>query len=76
MVTRAPAGAASSRSRRFEANTRTASVSAAVHSRIRRSMVRWTWILVRQAQRTVSTSQLSPGRPWSEMAKRCMIFSS
>ena len=29
MVTRAPAGAASSRSRRFEANTRTASVSAA-----------------------------------------------
>ena len=63
MVTRAPAGAASSRSRKFEANTRTPSVSAAVHSRIRRSMLRCTWILVRHAQRAVSTSQRSPGRP-------------
>ena len=63
MVTRAPAGAASSRSRKFEANTRTPSVSAAVHSRIRRSMLRCTWILVRHAQRAVSISQRSPGPP-------------
>ena len=74
MVTRAPAGAASSRSRRLEANTRIASCSAAVHSRIRKSTLRWTWILVRHAHRTVSISHLSPGRPRSVMPKRCMIL--
>ena len=76
MVTRAPAGAASSRSRRLDANTRMASCSAASHNRIRRSTLRWTWILVRHAQRTVSVSQRSPGRPRSAIAKRCMILSS
>ena len=40
MVTRAPAGAANSRSRRFEANIRTASVSAAVHSRMKEATKR------------------------------------
>src|SRR4051812_33754415 len=63
IVGRAPAGAASSRSRKLAANTRTASCSAAFHSRSRRSTERWTRILVRQAQRTVSMSQRSPGRP-------------
>ena len=51
------------------ANTRTASFSAAFHSRMRRSMSRCTWILVRQAQRTVSISQLSPARLESAMPK-------
>src|SRR5579863_7404761 len=46
MVARAPAGAASSRSRRLAANTRTASCSAAFHSRRRRSMPRCTKIEV------------------------------
>ncbi|MGC0323353.1 hypothetical protein ABIG06_003982 [Bradyrhizobium sp. USDA 326] len=76
MVTRVPAGAASKRSRKLEANTRTASVSAEFHSRMRRSMLRCTWILVRQAQRTVSTSQRSPERLRSAMPNRFMIFSS
>lgn len=69
-VARVPAGAASSRSRRFDAKTRTASSSAAVRSRSRRSMPRCTRILVRQAQRTVSPSHLSPGRPRSATPKR------
>ncbi|CAM5518347.1 hypothetical protein SVIOM74S_06355 [Streptomyces violarus] len=60
-VARVPAGAASSRSRRLAAKTRTASSSAAVRSRSRRSMPRWTRMRVRQAQRTVSSSHLSPG---------------
>ncbi|CAO0825721.1 hypothetical protein SMICM17S_11968 [Streptomyces microflavus] len=75
-VARVPAGAASSRSRRFEAKTRTASSSAAVRSRSRRSMPRCTWIRVRHAQRTVSASHLSPGRPRSPISKRRAIMFS
>ncbi len=69
-VARVPAGAASSRSRRFAAKTFTASSSAAVRSRSRRSMPRCTRIRVRQAQRTVSVSHLSAGRPRSAIPNR------
>ncbi len=75
-VARVPAGAASSRSRRFAANTFTASSSAAVRSRSRRSMPRWTRMRVRQAQRTVSVSHLSAGRPRSAIPKRWAIVPS
>ena len=57
IVVRAPAGAASSRSRTLAANTRTASSSAACHSRTRRSTLRCIRMRVRQAQCTVSASQ-------------------
>ncbi len=53
-VGRGPAGAASRRSRRLEAKTRTASSSAAPHRRTRRSIDSVTKILVRQAQRAAS----------------------
>ena len=66
-MARVPAGAASSRSRRLPAKTRTASSSAACRSRIRKSMSRWTRIRVRHAQRTVSGSHWSAGRPASAM---------
>ncbi len=69
-VARVPAGAASSRSRRFAAKTRTASSSAAVRSRSLRSMPRWTRMRVRHAQRTVSVSHLSAGRPRSAIPNR------
>ncbi|SLJ16893.1 Uncharacterised protein [Mycobacteroides abscessus subsp. abscessus] len=66
-MVRVPAGAASSRSRRFAAKTSTASFSAACRSRILVSMPRLTCNLVRHAHRTVSSSQLSAGRPRSAM---------
>ena len=75
-MARVPAGAASSRSRRLAANTRIASSSATCRNRIRRSMPRCTRIFVRQAQRTVSTSHLSAGRPWlSTPTLRAMVVS-
>src|SRR6202042_3000213 len=50
MVARAPAGAASSRSRRLAANTPTASSSAFCHSRMRRSTLSRVLIRVREAE--------------------------
>lgn len=75
-VARVPAGAASSRSRRLAAKTFTASSSAAVRSRSRRSMPRCTRMRVRQAQRTVSRSHLSAGRPRSAIPKRLATIAS
>ena len=78
IVVRAPAGAASSRSRRLAANTRTASSSAACHSRTRMSTLRCIRMRVRQAQCTVACSHWSAGRPWSRMpnrsAMRCLVL--
>ncbi|RAO44001.1 hypothetical protein ONO86_03664 [Micromonospora noduli] len=76
IVGRVPAGAASSRSRRLVAKTRTASSSAACHSRIRRSAPRWMRIRVRHAQRTVSVSQRSAGRPASDTPNRPAMAAS
>ncbi len=75
-VARVPAGAASSRSRRLAANTLTASSSAAVRRRSLRSMPRWTRMRVRQAQRTVSPSHLSAGRPRSAIPNRLATIAS
>ncbi len=76
IVARPPAGAASRRSRRLAANTFTASSSAWVQMRRRRSTASCVSILVRHAQRAASRSQRSPGRPRSAMAKRWAIASS
>ena len=65
MVGRAPAGAASNRSRRLPANTSTAPSSATSRRRTRRSTIRRDRMRVRQAQRTASPSQRSAGRPRS-----------
>ena len=69
-VARPPAGAASSRSLRLAANTAAASRSADCRSRVRTSMPSDTRILVRQAQRTVSSSHRSAGRPRSAIRNR------
>ena len=75
-MVRAPAGAASSRSRRLAANTRTASSSAACHNRTLMSTDRCIRMRVRQAQCTVAPSHGSAARPWSLRPNRPAIRAS
>ena len=70
MVTRGPAGAASSSAFRLRANTLMASVSALLRSAPISSDSRCMKLFTRQVQRTVSISQRSAGRFMSLMLKR------